>query len=157
MNHSSLRSLHLLLEHAERARDDALARLRRAEATLRQAETQAMNLQNYRAECDQRWTGQFRQGAAITLVQCYQQFSGRLEGAVGMQNQQTERLRQDLERRQAELQDCEMRVASVRKLVERRGQQLQLHASRQEQKQIDERASRMAWQQSQAGTVSLEG
>ena len=38
-----------------------------------------------------------------------------------------------------------MRVASVRKLIERRSHELRLAADRQEQKQTDEFASRAGW------------
>ncbi|MEY4753368.1 MAG: hypothetical protein RJA44_1043 [Pseudomonadota bacterium] len=156
MNHSSLHNLQMLLEHAERARDEALARLLRAEAAARQAEQQARHLHDYRDECDQRWNGQFRRvGTAITLVQCYQQFAGRLDTAVGMQNQQMQRLQADTERQRAEVQHCELRVASVRKLIERRSRQISLDLERQDQKLTDERASRQAWQKSQSepGTI----
>lgn len=146
MTHSSLQGLHTLLEHHERARDEAIQRLQRAEAALANARLQTEQLQQYRADCDRRWTEQFRQGAAITLLQCHHQFSGRLQEAVGQQDRQQERLQTERQRRQAELLACEMKVASVRKLMTRRADTLREQADRREQKQFDERAARMAWQ-----------
>ncbi|MEX8517196.1 MAG: flagellar export protein FliJ [Leptothrix sp. (in: b-proteobacteria)] len=146
MTHSSLQSLGVLLEHAERERDQARVRLQRAELALNNAQTQAEQLQQYRTESDQRWNAQARQGISIALLQCHQQFSGRLHGAVGQQDQQLARLQADQQRRQAELLACELRVASVRKLLERRSGVLQQQAERSEQKQLDERSSRATWQ-----------
>ena len=47
------------------------------------------------------------------------------------------------------LRGQEMRVASVRKLLERRVQELRLAADRRDQKQTDEFAARAAWNQLQ--------
>jgi flagellar FliJ protein len=57
----------------------------------------------------------------------------------------TEYAAQQVETALATLRESEMRCASVRKLIERRTQELRLSADRQEQKQTDEFGSRMAW------------
>ena len=50
-----------------------------------------------------------------------------------------------LDRACAALVEQEMRVASVRKLIERRVQEVQRHTERREQRQLDELAARAAW------------
>jgi len=77
----SLHALTLLLEQAERSRDEALARQQQAEDRLRAAEGQASQLSDYRGQTERRWSAQFREGATVTLLHCYQGFIGRLHGA----------------------------------------------------------------------------
>lgn len=155
MNHPSLQPLQLLLEQAERERDEARARQGRAEAALAGAERQQQQLSDYRQECEARWTEQFRQGAAVTLLQCYHDFVGRLHGAVDQQAQQIQRLRQERERVAAATLAAELRVAAVRKLIERRRQTLLSAVAKREQKQMDEMAAR-AGQRRQAELAGAE-
>jgi flagellar FliJ protein len=139
-------SLQVLLEATERQRDQALARQKRAITALDAALGQAEQLRDYRISCQDRWSEQFRLGAAITLVQVYHDFADRLHGAVDLQGRQVERLRADLARCEAETLAAELRVASIDKLIARRRAQKSLEAERREQKQQDEYAGRMAWQ-----------
>ncbi len=149
MTHPSLQPLFVLLEQAERDRDDALSRQRRAQDQLSAARAQESSLRAYRHEYQERWGQQFRQGETMTLVHCYHDFVGRLHGAVDHQGQQVERLARDGERAQAEVLAAELRVASVRKLIERRETAMARSAERRDQKGQDEMASRAAWQRLQ--------
>jgi len=142
MNHPSLRPLLLVVEQAERLRDEALARRGRADAALQAAEQQQRQLGEYQRESEARWLAQFRQGAAITLVQAYHDFVGRLQGAVAMQAQQVERLRRESERVAAAHVVTEQKLAAIRKLLDQRRQALLAAAQRREQKQMDELAAR---------------
>ncbi len=143
---SSLQPLLLLLEHAQQQRDQALARRQRADAQRLQAQQQQTQLEDYRRDCEERWQGQCRQGVDMALLQCYHGFVGRLHGAVDQQGLHIARLTQEAERAAAELMAAELRLASVRKLLERR-QATQLHqALRAEQKQMDEMAARAGQQ-----------
>lgn len=147
MAHSStLQPLLVLLEHAERQRDDALTAQRKVEAGLTAALAQQQQLSDYRSEYEQRWTAQFRTGVTMVLMQCYQEFLGRLRGAVDMQGHQVARLRLELDHARSATMAAEVRVASVRKLIERRETAHTRNTERREQKQQDEFASRMAWQ-----------
>jgi flagellar FliJ protein len=145
MTHPTLQPLVVLLEQAERDRDEALARQRRVESALTSAEVQAEQLVAYRADCEGRWGPQFRKGVTMTLLQVYHEFAGRLHGAVGQQGQQIERLRADLARCLADTVAAELRVASVNKLIERREAAMNRTVAQREQKQTDEYASRAAW------------
>jgi flagellar FliJ protein len=142
MNHPSLRPLQIVIEQAERQRDEARSRRSRADAALQAAEQQQRQLADYQRESEARWLAQFRQGAAITLVQVQHDFVGRLQGAVAMQAQQVERLRRECERVAAAHVVAEQKLAAVRKLADQRAQVLLLGALRREQKQMDELAAR---------------
>lgn len=146
MTHPTLQPLVLLMEQAEDDRDQALQRQRKVERALAAAESQAEQLREYRSEYEGRWSQQLKRGMAITLVQVYQDFVGRLHGAVDQQGQQVERLRAELARCIADSVAAELRVASVGKLIERRESALVRSAAHREQKQLDELASRAAWQ-----------
>jgi flagellar protein FliJ len=146
MTHPTLQPLMVLLEHAQRQRDDMLARQIQAEKTLAAAQAQQTQLQAYRIEYENRWNETFRKGVTMTLMQCYQDFVGRLHGAVDLQGQQVERLTQEFERLRKETLDAELRVASIKKLVERRESVVSQQAQRRSQKSQDEMASRAAWQ-----------
>lgn len=150
MIHPSLRPLMVLLDQAERERDQALAAQNRAESALAGAKRQQQQLADYRQESDARWTQQFQQGVAMTLLQCYHDFAGRLQGAVDQQVKQIERLHLERERAGEVTLAAELRLAAVKKLLERRGQALLRSASQREQKQMDELAARAGWQQRRA-------
>lgn len=142
MIHSSLQPLLLLLEHAQEQRDQALAGRQQADAQLLQGRQQKSQLDDYQRDCETRWRNEFRQGVAVPLLQCYHGFVERLDGAVQMQQQQVLRLQRDCESAAAALMAAELKLASVRKLLERRQKALAHQAERAEQKQMDEMAAR---------------
>jgi flagellar protein FliJ len=146
MTHPTLQPLVILMEQAEAERDQALLRQRKIERALAAAQNQAEQLHEYRSEYEGRWSQQLKRGMAITLVQVYQDFVGRLHGAVDQQGQQVDRLRTELARCIADTVAAELRVASVGKLIERRESALVRSAAHREQKQMDEMSSRAAWQ-----------
>lgn len=138
-------SLTTLLEHAERQRDAALAQQRRADAALDAALRQHEQLSTYSRDHQSRWSSAMRQSVTMPLVQCHHAFTDRLHQAVSMQSAQVDRARQVLTHRQSETLEAERRVAAINKLIKRRTDAVRHHQDRQEQRQIDERASRMAW------------
>src|SRR5205814_9364293 len=109
------------------------------------AAAQADQLLVYRREYEQRWNNQFKTEGRIELVHCYRGFMERLTQAVEQQQRIAEHAATQVERTRQLLAEREMRVASVRKLIERRRQELRLTADRVEQKQTDEFGSRMSW------------
>lgn len=142
MDHPSLRPLQILIEQAERQRDEALARRGRADAAVQAAEQQQRQLADYQQDSQARWLAQFREGAAITLVQVHHDFVGRLQSAVELQAQQVERLRREGERVAAAHVAAEQKLAAIRKLLDQRRQSLLFAALRREQRQMDELAAR---------------
>jgi flagellar FliJ protein len=140
-----MQPLMALLAQTERERDAALADLQRAAQAQLAAAAQAEQLLTYRREYEQRWGAQFRNEGRMELVNCYRGFVDRLSQAVDQQQRITLHASAQHDRARDVLREHEMRVASVRKLIERRAGELRLSADRQEQKQTDEFGARMAW------------
>lgn len=150
---SALQPLLTLLGQVERERDDLAAACQRAAALHRAAVEQAEQLLNYRTEYQARWSEQFRTDGRIELVHCYRGFMERLTMAVEHQQQSALDASDRLEATQVALRDGEIRVASVRKLIERRMAEVRLATDRREQKASDEFASRAAWSPNELGGV----
>ena len=142
---ANIQTLLVLLEQHERARDEAIAKHQRLVRMAEAAAAQSEQLHTYRGEYEQRWSAQFARRGQIELVHCYQSFMERLTQAVEQQARMAELAAQQLERAQAALRTAEMRCASVRKLIERRMQEQRVATERRDQKQSDEFASRVAW------------
>ena len=143
----SLDPLMALLGQAERERDEALAGMQSANEAHLAAQSQADQLLAYRAEYEGRFREQFSRKSSIDILQCYQGFSARLGQAIDQQQKIADHAALRLEQSREGLRDQEMRVASVRKLLERRVHELRQMAERRDQKQTDEFAARAAWSQ----------
>jgi flagellar FliJ protein len=142
---SALQPLLALLTQTERERDTAAADHRRAQAAQAQAEQQHRQLRDYQADYETRWRAQLRERATMDVLQCYQGFAARLQQAVDQQARAVDLATQRTEREQARLTEHEIRVASVRRLIERRTDEIRRGNERREQKQLDEFASRAGW------------
>jgi flagellar FliJ protein len=140
-----LQALALLLAHAERQRDEALAEQARAESARRAAAAQAEQLVAYRREYEQRWGAEFCRDGKIELVRCYQGFIERLTQAVEQQEAVAAHAAVQAERAEAIVRGHEVRAAGLKKLVERRIRQAEITAARLAQKESDDRAVRAAW------------
>lgn len=136
---AEMRTLQLLLEQAQRARDEALLALQRAEQRARQARAQARDLGDYQTQYDARWLASFRsKGAPVTLVQAHHAFGARLSEAIGQQAQAAALADSRLQAARLAVQEREMKVATLGKLIERRQAEATLSAHRSEQKMLDE-------------------
>jgi flagellar FliJ protein len=143
---AQLDTLRLVLEQAERERDHAQAQLLQAQARANQARTQAQDLHSYQNEYDARWQRQFQQGGTgIETLTQYRSFGDRLGDAILQQGQVATVLEGRVAAARQVLQDKETRVASVRKLIERRLAEAQALANKQEQKANDEFGQRAGW------------
>lgn len=151
---SPLQPLMTLLGQVERERDDLALSCQRAAQAQQAAATQADQLLTYRREYEQRWATQFRTDGRMELVNCYRGFMERLTQAVDQQRAIASRAEAALEQARRALVEGEMRVASVRKLIERRMAEVRSTAQRREQKASDEFASRVAWSRT---TTDLAG
>lgn len=139
---TQLGTLNLLLEQAERERDVALSAHGEAQAALGRARAQADDLAHYQGDYHRRWQDQARGGLGIETLQCYQSFGERLKEAVGQQGQLLQVLEGRLVATRAALQERELRVASLRKLIERRQAETQRELHKRDQKLNDEWAAR---------------
>jgi flagellar protein FliJ len=142
---NSLAPLMALLSQTERERDEALQQHLRLEAAFQAAQTQADQLVTYRRDYEQRWTTQFSKKGAMPLVNCYQNFNERLTQAVEFQRHAVQQAQNAAEKGRAAWMEREIRVASVRKLIERRVHEIQVSTERRDQKTTDEFASRAGW------------
>jgi len=142
-----LQPLIALLEQTERERDEARLHLLRARDAQHGASNQAEQLLAYRRDYEARWGAQFGRAGAIELVRCYQGFVDRLSQAVDHQAKVAAHAAVNAEAAEQALREREQRVASVRKLIERRIAEVRRDAGRNEQKQLDEFATRAAWRQ----------
>jgi flagellar protein FliJ len=131
-------ALHTLLDHAEHQRDQALAALIQAENGASRLRQQATQLHAYRNEYRARHPAQGGRIASIGLLRCHQDFMARLEQAMTQQQDQLRAAEEQISALRAELVALETRVASVRKLIERRAAERERIAERQEQRRIDD-------------------
>jgi flagellar FliJ protein len=147
MSHAdpSLSPLMALLGQAERERDDAVAQAQRAEAQLAAAQGQGEQLLAYRQDYEARFRDRFSRQGGIDTFQTYQGFMGRLSLAVDQQQGVVAQAARRADAARQVVREHELRVASVRKLIERRLTELRMAADRRDQKQTDEFASRAAW------------
>ena len=145
MTAASLHALQTVLEQAERDRDAAVSALRQAERLAAHHDDQARRLQSYQTQFEARWTAQFRQPTASTLLRCHHGFSHRLDEAIVQQRGQCQLQDQRVARARDHWLRCEQRVAAVRKLIERRQLARQQMLNQSDQKQTDEAAQRAAW------------
>jgi len=137
-------TLNTLLEHAEAERNLALAAFNQARARSDAARAQAVQLDNYRADYQHRWSRQFAQGAALEIVRCYQGFAARLDTAIAQQGHAVQLSQAAQVRASDALTANELRLASVRKLIERRVEAERQAGARREQKADDEHAMRVS-------------
>jgi flagellar FliJ protein len=138
-------ALATLLEHAERQRDEALAQLMQAEDAARRMLAQAEQLRTYRGEYAARSPARSGRSAPIELLRCHLDFMQRLEQALAQQQAQAEGAERHAAALRQALVELETRVASVRKLMERRSTAQQALADRQEQRRSDEASQQRAW------------
>ena len=139
-----METLAALLDQAEAQRNIALAAFNQARARRDGAREQSRDLDQYRHDYTQRWQAQFQRGAPLDIVRCYHQFADRLALAVQQQTHAVVVAEQTLSRANDNLAAHELRVASVRKLIERREQEQRRSSERHEQRSADELAQRMA-------------
>lgn len=144
MSSSNLQALTVLLERAEAERDEALRFLQDAERRAQAARMQHDQLSQYRSDYQSRWKQEFAQRTTIQILGCYQNFGGRLDQAIGQQAGVADFADQRLDAARRVLQERELRVASVRKLIERRRAEALRTEMRQEQRATDEQAARAA-------------
>ena len=152
---SAIQPLLLVLEAAEKARDEALSMLEGGQRQYDAARQQAQSLNDWRRDYQQRWQKQFQQSGGMEIMRCYQDFMRRLSDAQIEQDRRVEQARHAMERCRLELIERERRVAAVSQLIDRRHLEQRRVEQRQEQKATDEIAARTT--RLSAGFGSSEG
>lgn len=146
----NVQALGVLLERETTERDNLLNALQQAQARAQSARQQAEQLHAYRDDYHRRWASQFRTAGTMDIVRCYQDFAQRLEEAIAQQTRVATHAETQVQRAREALTAQEIRVASVRKLIERRQAEALRAAERRDQKQTDEAAARAAWRPAEA-------
>lgn len=138
---SSLGTLAVAVEAAERTRDAARRALQHARSAQQGAQAQMAQLQGYAGETQNRWGLHAHAQVQPEVMRHHYQFMDRLQHAMGLQGT----VLADHERRagaaQQALLAAELRLASLRTLAEQRRRERELLQARREQKQTDERAA----------------
>jgi len=138
---SSLNALAVAVEAASRKRDDARRVLQDAQAAQQAALAQLEQLEGYARETEARWGVKADTAMKPEVMYHHYQFMNRLGHAAGIQTGVVgDHIHRVEAARQALLQ-AELRLASLRKVVDKRRQELELAQMRREQKQTDERAA----------------
>lgn len=133
-------ALQTLLDHAENERNQALSLLLQAEEAARRLQQQTLQLLAYRDEYGQRDPGRGGQACGIEQLRTHHGFMQRLEQALLQQQGQTALARERVTASRARLLALETRVASVRKLMQRRAAEARLLAERADQRRTDDAA-----------------
>lgn len=148
-------ALNTLLELAERQRDAALAALLQAEQAVQRLEQQAQQLRSYRDDYEDRHPARGGRSTTIALLRAHQGFMLRLDQAMQQQQNQLQHAGQRCTQLRSALTAQELRVASVKKLLERRSAQTRQHETRRDQRHSDEAA--MQQHQRQRREASADG
>lgn len=134
-------SLQTLLSHAEGERDAALAALARSEQQLQQLRAQTLQLQGFRDDYRGRAPTAGGRSTSIASLRTHDDFMQRLQQALDQAQLQEATAQTQVQQLHRTLLPLELRVASVRKLLERRGQAARNASDRSDQRHADESAA----------------
>ena len=134
-------ALSVAVEMALRQRDDARRSLQDARSASQAAQAQLDQLEGYARETQNRWG--MRPNAAVQPEVMYHhyQFMNRLGHAASIQAGVVGDQAGRVESAQRALLEAELRLTSLRKVVDKRRHDLELQQMRRDQKQTDERAA----------------
>ena len=134
-------ALSVAVEMALRQRDDARRSLQDARSASQAAQEQLDQLEGYARETENRWG--MRPNAAVQPEVMYHhyQFMDRLGHAAGLQTGVVGQHAERVGAAERTLLEAELRLASLKKLVEKRQRDALQAQMRREQKQTDERAA----------------
>jgi len=138
---ASLNAFLVAVELAERQRDEARQALQDARNARQAAQQQLDQIESYAQETQNRWG--LRADAAVKPEVMYHhyQFMDRLAYASGLQSSVVGDQAGRVDAAAQVLLQAELRVTSLKKVVEKRKREMEHLQSRRDQKQTDERAS----------------
>ena len=138
---SSLNALNVAVEAATRKRDAARQVLQDMQRVAQAGQAQLEQLSGYAQETQGRWG--MREGGTLQpeVMHHHYQFIGKLEHAIGLQSGVVQEQARRVEQARQALLEAELRLTSLRKVVERKQHEQAIAQMRREQKQTDERAS----------------
>lgn len=138
---SSLNALMVAIDAASRKRDEARQTVQDRQRAQQAGQAQMDQLQTYAQEMRRRWGAHENQAVQPEVMFHQYQFMERLQHAMDLQTRVMADLAIRLETAQKALMACELRVSSLRKVVEVRRRDIALAQMRREQKETDDRAA----------------
>ncbi|SDM66796.1 flagellar FliJ protein [Oryzisolibacter propanilivorax] len=138
---SSLHAFTVAVELAERQRDVAREQLKNVQGACHAAQAQLQQLDGYAVETQGRFGASEGRTLQPLVLQHHYQFMGRLEHAIALQTRVVGSQQQRVEQARQALVQAELRLASLRKVLQRRQDEQARAQQRREQKQTDERAA----------------
>ena len=132
-----------VVEMAEREEREAARQMAHMQGLLARAEAQLGELERYRADYQQQWISEGRQGVSGQWLMNYQRFLSQLETAIGQQLQSIAWHRHNLDKARELWQQRYTRVEGLRKLVQRYVDEARAAEDRREQKLLDELSQRL--------------
>lgn len=138
---SSLKTLELAVDLATRRRDAGVQALAQAERVLAAGHDQMGQLENYARDTENRWTVRGQIATTPEIMRHHYQFMDRLNQAMELQKSVLRDRGALVEAARAELLQAEVRLASLKKVCEKRRAVLSREQNRREQREIDEMAA----------------
>jgi flagellar FliJ protein len=138
---SALSALSVAVELAERKRDEARRGLQDARRSQQAALDQMEQLKGYAQETQNRWGMRANASVQPEVMYHHYQFMDRLQHAMTLQTTVVASHDERVTAAQQGLLATELRLASLKKLAEKRRKEFELLQSRRDQKQTDERAA----------------
>lgn len=138
---STLTALALAIELATEKRDEAGRHLMRAQRAYWLAQNQQEQLENYAAESETRWMNSAQAAMSTGILQHHYQFMDRLRHAIGLQDGVLADQLQQVATAKRLVQEAEMRLAGLQKVLEKKQMERTRMMVRREQRQMDEFAA----------------
>lgn len=138
---SNLNALSVAIEAATRKRDEARKVSQSALAVQQAAHAQLRQLEDYARETQDRWGAKADATMKPEVMYHHYQFMDRLGHASGIQSGVVGEQAARVDAAQRALLQAEIRLASLRKVIDKRRHDLESLQTRRDQKQTDERAA----------------
>lgn len=138
---ASLHAFQVAVEMAERKRDDARQALQDARNARQAAQQQLDQIESYAQETQNRWGLRADATVKPEVMYHHYQFMDRLAHASGLQSGVVGDQSGRVDAAAQALLQAELRVTSLKKVVEKRRREMEQLQARRDQKQTDERAS----------------
>lgn len=138
---ASLHAFLVAVEMAERKRDDARQALQDARNARQAAQQQLDQIESYAQETQNRWGLRADATVKPEVMYHHYQFMDRLAHASGLQSGVVGDQAGRVDAAVHALLQAELRVTSLKKVVEKRRREMEQLQARRDQKQTDERAS----------------
>jgi flagellar FliJ protein len=130
-----------VVETAERKLAQSVAAY---EGRVVEAERKLDELARYRGEYEKQFAQRATQGIGAVELRDYQAFLARIDEAIRQQHSVIQRMRAERDAERLRWQDAAKRVKAIDHVVTQWRTEEQRNADRREQREIDERAQRMA-------------